>query len=384
MQDISFYFNPVSETFNALEDSLGATIIVHTENNFPDLNEKGVALLQVPEYRNAREYNFDNNANFRPTLYSLFTGHNWTCAIYDLGTIQPGKEISDTYHAVSNTCEELIKREIIPILIGGSNDLIFPLYQSYEKLEQLVNITNIDSSIDLGETEEKINNKGWLTKLLAHQPCTLFNYSNLGAQAHYISPKIQQLLDNLYFDNLRLGSLSNDLKLAEPILRNTDLACFDLTAIRASDIKGEQYTHPNGFFAQEACKISHYAGISDKLTAFGILEYYPDSKNVVTNELVAQLIWYFIDGYANRKGDFPIGTKKTYTTFRVTFEDRDEEIVFLKSDKSGRWWMEVPYPSQKNSKYQRHHLVPCSAEDYQLAMKGEIPDLWWKTYQKLV
>jgi hypothetical protein len=46
--------------------------------------------------------------------------------------------------------------------------------------------------------------------------------------------------------------------------------------------------------------------------------------------------------------------------------------------------MEVPYPPKEGSKYERHHLAPCNKEDYDNAMKNQIPDLWWKTYQKLV
>jgi hypothetical protein len=28
-------------------------------------------------------------------------------------------------------------------------------------------------------------------------------------------------------------------------------------------------------------------------------------------------------------------------------------------------------------------MVPCNKSDYDDAMKNEMPDLWWKTYQKL-
>jgi hypothetical protein len=67
----------------------------------------------------------------------------------------------------------------------------------------------------------------------------------------------------------------------------------------------------------------------------------------------------------------------------VELENGNHSIVFYKSHKSDRWWMEVPYPPQKGSKYERHHLVPCDKEDYDRAMQNEMPDLWWKTYQKL-
>ncbi len=170
--------------------------------------------------------------------------------------------------------------------------------------------------------------------------------------------------------------------MAEPFLRNTDLLSLDLNSIRKADFESENNT-PNGFYADQICQISKYAGISDKLTGFGIFSLPKDTNNQHNNQLIAELIWYFLDGYAQRKGDFPMGTKKDYTKFIVHLDDFENEIVFYKSPKSERWWMEVPYP-KSGSKFERHHLVPCNFEDYQAAMKNEMPDLWWKTYQKLV
>jgi hypothetical protein len=63
-------------------------------------------------------------------------------------------------------------------------------------------------------------------------------------------------------------------------------------------------------------------------------------------------------------------------------EAEDYELVFVKSKKSDRWWMQVPYFGSK-SVNERFYLVPCRYEDYQMAVSGEMPDLWWKTHQKL-
>jgi len=42
----------------------------------------------------------------------------------------------------------------------------------------------------------------------------------------------------------------------------------------------------------------------------------------------------------------------------------------------------VPYPAG-GSANERFHLVPCLYEDYKTAVAGEMPDLWWRTFQKL-
>ena len=63
--------------------------------------------------------------------------------IIDLGNIKTGFEIEDTYFALSNVFTTLMKYRIIPIVLGGSQDLTYPIYQVYENTGKLVNITSI-------------------------------------------------------------------------------------------------------------------------------------------------------------------------------------------------------------------------------------------------
>jgi hypothetical protein len=84
-----------------------------------------------------------------------------------------------------------------------------------------------------------------------------------------------------------------------------------------------------------------------------------------------------------RKNDFPVGSKKDHIKYSVFHEEFDHNLVFHKSPKSERWWLEVPYPPTKDFKFERHHLIPCNRNDYVIAQNGIIPDLWWKTYRKL-
>ncbi len=384
MNDISFFFKPVTIDFNINKESIGQTIITHTENNFPEIEKDGIAIIYIPEYRNG-EANLKNefNDSFRNFLYNLYPTSEWTKKIYDLGSISPGNSVNDTYFALSQAVSELVKNNVLPVIIGGTQDLTFAVYKGYEKLEQTVNICSIDYKLDLGNPEDQITKDGYLSHLLTHRPCFLFNHSNIGCQIPFVSKEELDLFDKLYFDLCRLGEFNNNFKKAEPHIRNADIMSIDLQSIKKSDFDGNIHDSPNGFYAEQICQIAKYAGISDKLTSFGIFNYYPSSTTKTSQHLIAQIIWYFIDGVAQRKGDFPVCSKKDYFKFSVNLDDFKQEIIFYKSNKTERWWMEVPYPTNEHSRYERHHMVPCNFEDYELAMKNEIPDLWWKTYQKL-
>lgn len=383
MEDISFYFTPISSE-RITEKGIGREIEIHTEEGFPELNKKGIALFYVPEFRNS-PYERVKKEKFREQFFQLNIGRDWKKKIYDLGDVLPGETINDTYFAVSKIISTLVKNEIIPILIGGSQDLTMALYKGYETLEQYVNLCTIDSKLDIGLPENEIHSEAYISHLLMQRPCYLFNHANIGLQIPLAEKNEIDLFEKLYFDYCRLGEFNSDFKRAEPHLRNSDILSIDLTSVRYGDLIDNQYTNPNGFYADQMCQMARYAGMSDKLSSLGIFNYLPENgetKNI--SDLVAQIIWYFIDGIVARVGDYPIGNRKNYLKFIVHLDDFKEEIIFYKSDKSARWWMEIPYPAEEKRKYERHYLVPCSQEDYDRAMRNEIPDLWWKTYQKLV
>ena len=390
--DISVYFEPVQlETLDnegefrpgRLNDIIQS---YNEENNFPSLENIHIAIFGVKEDRNSLN-NFgssDAPDRVRDYFYKLYQG-NYKAQIADLGNIKRGYNVEDTYFAVKSVASELLKNNIIPVIIGGSQDITYANYLAYESSGQIINIAAIDSCFDLGKAEQDINAKAYLSKIIMHQPNFLFNFTNIGYQTFFVDQDAIELMQKLYFDAYRLGYVRANLEEVEPFIRNADLVSFDISSIKQSDAPGNANASPNGFYGEEACQIARYAGLSDKLTSIGFYELNPKFDNKgQTAHLVAQMIWYFVDGFYNRKKDFPLKDKKAYLKYRVSIQEHKHEIIFFKSKKSDRWWMEVPCPTNLKSKYERHYLVPCSYKDYQTALKEEIPDRWWQVYQKLM
>ena len=191
-------------------------ILIHDENGFPDLANEGIAIIHVPEYRNYYQGELPGKIDFRNNLYGLFKGEGWNGRVYDLGDIRPGETVKDTYFALSQVVSELIKSRIIPIVIGGGQDLTMACYKGFEPLEQMINICSIDSKLDIGKPDEPVHAHGFVSHLLMERPCYLFNYANVGAQRPFISKRELDLFDNLYFDIIRLGAFTQDNRTAEP------------------------------------------------------------------------------------------------------------------------------------------------------------------------
>lgn len=376
-----------SQGFNASQ--LGSKVDIYSAA-FPTIEEGGyqIAIVGVMEDRNAvNNIGCAEAPDFvREKFYQLYEG-NIPVRIADLGNIRRGATVTDTYAALKVVVAELLKANILPVIIGGGQDLTYAQFAAYEQMEQKVDMVVIDQAFDIDDDFERDHGEttsaSYLTKIFLHEPNYLFNFSNLGYQTYFVSQESLRVMDKLLFDVHRLGELSGQIAVAEPVIRNANILSFDMGAVRAADAMGNANATPNGFYGEEACQLCRYAGFSDKLTSAGFYEYNPaHDVNGQTAMLVAQMIWYLVEGYYNRKSDFPLNPKSQYLVYKTTLMHEDHEVIFVKSKKSDRWWMQVPYPVG-GSLNERFHLVPCRYEDYQTAVGGEMPDLWWRTYQKL-
>ncbi|HCW63854.1 MAG TPA: arginase, partial [Leeuwenhoekiella sp.] len=357
-------------------------IKLHTrQNGMPELQELQIAIIGVRENRGASEQEdaLIDFAPIRKALYRLFPG-NWHTLIGDLGDLEPGASLSDTFYALQDIVGQLVKHNVIPLIIGGSQDLTYALYRAFDNLDQMVNLVNVDSCFDLGDSSLPMTHKSFVGKIIVDQPYNLFNYSNVGFQTYYNSQEEIDLMEKLYFDAFRLGNTVSNLSSVEPVMRDADVVSFDLSSIQSEGLGYMHPEHVNGFTGREACAIARYAGLSDRVSVFGIFEYLLSGKTETASALVAQLIWYFIEGVNYRIEESLADRGTAFLHYNVPVED--EVLSFYKSTKSERWWIEIPFLEGVNNKLKRHTLLPCTQEDYENACNQEIPERWYKAKRK--
>jgi len=359
------FLSPVSDTVLAHNEllsaqALGRKIKIHSnQNGIPDIDDVKIALIGVLESRN--DVNFIgetfNLNEIRKSFYSLFLG-SWNTAIADLGDINQGETVEDTYFALKETLTILIQKRIIPIILGGSQDLTYANYRAYDSLIPMVNVVNVDSRFDLGDSSKPIKNNSFIGKVILDQPYNLFNYATIGYQTYFNSQEEIDLMERLYFELYRLGEVSNDITLVEPVMRDANIVSIDLSVIKASEVSLKQRLSPNGLTGKEICAVARYAGISNKVSSFGIYEYKPSKDDEITSMLVAQMLWYFIEGVNYRVKD-DVFTEETKYQKYTTLTD-SEELIFYKATDTGRWWIEIPFLININNKLKKHTLLPCT------------------------
>ncbi len=356
---------------------LGSKMVLHSSEAVPDLTQISIAIVGVLESRGDKSATgtVDLTA-IRKEFYALYPG-NWNGSIADLGDLKAGNTIEDTYFALEKLTAHLLRNKIIPVVIGGSQDLTYPLYRAYDAMEQMVNLVGIDSQFDFGKESEGLAVNSYLTKIILEEPNNLFNYSNIGFQTYYNSQEEIDLIEKLYFEAYRLGDISSNIAIAEPIFRDADFVSLDLLSVKSSDSGNFTKFTPNGFNGKEICSLARYAGISDKVSLFGIFN--SNTKNS-ESALIAQIVWYFIEGYHYRSNEYPFSSKESYLKYIIPYEE--ESLIFYKSDLTERWWIEIPFISNGNNKLKRNTLLPCSYEDYLGACNQELPERWWKAQRK--
>ncbi len=349
------WLKPLSAAFTKYADtlpasSIGKQLLLHQEQ-FPDLKKVRVAIIGLDE-KSAQP--------IREQLYRM-AWHFPKNTVADLGNLrkaEPGLLLPVVF--------ELLSGKVLPLLIGGSDDLARAQFLAYQEAKALANLAVVHETLSL--TDPK---KGY-TPLLEPRHPLLFHFALIGYQIHQTPAATLDFLAKNNFDHVRLGRSRAALEETEPVLRDADALAFHLGALKQSEAPGVAHPSPSGLFAEEACQICRYAGWSDKLTSFGIYGYQREAdQGDQTAQVVAQMMWYFLEGYFSRKNDYPASTTGL-TEYIVHLPQLSHHLTFWKSTKSGRWWMQVPVVNKR--KHDRHRLVPCSYQDYQAACREELPE----------
>jgi len=345
--------------------------------DFELLKTVDIAIIGVPESRNSSNIGAEESPDvIREQLYKLFLPNN-KVKIYDLGNLKKGKTLNDTYFALKDVIYELLKLNIIPIIIGGTQNLTYSQYLAHDKLEKNFNVLTIDSCLDIGSSDIEFDSKSYISKIIFERSKYFKNYTNIGFQNYLVPTYEKDIIEKLNFEAIRLGIARNKISENEPFLRDADIFSIDISAVRQSSACGNFESSPNGFLPEEVCQLAKYAGINDKNTSFGIYEVNKilDNRNITT-KLAAQIIWHFIEGFYQRKNEYPKEDINKYKQYIIQL-DSQEEIVFFNNLKSDKWWVKIKSMNNKET------IIACSHNDYLNCLKSEIPERILNFFQNL-
>lgn len=381
--NLGILFQPLAEEFEIGLTSDLKSVAAHIDGfiyKFPDWQEADIAIFGVADNRGKTVQVSDENPAdvIRRSFYNLKKGTG-RYRIADLGNLRPGITLEETHFRIREVVESLVAQNTIPVILGSSHDLDYGQFLAYESWGRPVNLVMVDSALDMVEQSSAAENQRHLHKVLMHDPNYLFSFSQIGHQSYLTEPEMMAVLEKLHFETIRIGEVHKDITKTEPLIRHSDLMSFDVSAIRYQDVPGYSPANPFGLTGEEACQLTWYAGLNDQLTSFGLYEYEPayDGQRLGAFTL-ATMVWYFIEGYYQRKNEIDFTSKK-FTKYQVAFHDNPNKMIFYKSNLSDKWWLEVENLTPEKD----NHIVPCTYEDYLLATNGEVPNRWILTQSRM-
>lgn len=372
--NIADFLNPVnlheiSHDEGYKDGQLGKVIAIYDEQ-FPDLDEAQIVLLGCGEQRGSglMHGQTDGPDIVRRHLYSLYYWHP-DIKIADVGNIKTGALYTDSYAALKTVVQELFNDGKTVIILGGSHDLTLYQYNAYADNKKLIEASCVDALIDLN-LDSPFKHENFLMDMLTGEPNYIRHYNHIGFQSYYVHPRMLETMDKLHFDCYRVGSVKENIDEMEPVIRNSSLFSFDITAI-AHAYAPANTVSPNGFNGEEACVLMRYAGMSPNVNSIGIYGYDAQhDKDELTAKQISQMLWYVLDGRSRGRREAALDEKDSFNEYHLAFAE--VETTFLQSKKTGRWWMQLP-----DKKY-----IACSYKDYLLASSNEIPERWLRAQER--
>lgn len=339
-------------------------------DGFPDLDEVQIVIVGCGEQRGSGLIHGQSEAPdiIRRHFYSLFYWHQ-DIKIADVGNIKPGSLYTDSYAALKTVVQELMNDGKTVIILGGSHDLTLSQYGAYAAKKKPIEASCIDALIDLN-LDSPFKHENFLMDMLTGEPNFIRHYNHIGFQSYYVHPRMLETMDKLRFDCFRVGHVKESIDEMEPVLRNSSLLSFDITAIAHAYAPANTFS-PNGLNGEEACVLMRYAGMSPNISSIGMYGYAPQhDKDELTAKQIAHMLWYVLDGRSRGRREAALDEKDSFNEYHTAFAE--VETTFLQSRKTGRWWMQLP-----DKKF-----IACSYKDYLLASSNEIPERWLRAQER--
>ena len=380
MINLKDYFDPVSIERHGLENLAGNAgfphnTVIHTENvTISDFSNLKVVLIGVPDGRNSPDPGSSAAPDaIRQQLYSLARIPGKT-KIADLGNMKQGMSFADTIAGLTDVLTALISENIFPVIIGGSSALVTSIDRSLTLLNNRYTLLSVDPRIDYSNNPDSFDSMNYLNKITGNSHSGFRHYINIGYQTYLNDQQVLNRFSRRHSEMVRIGDVRQAVYLMEPLFRDSDAAVFDITAVRQSDAPGTAMPSPNGFYGEEICLLSRYAGISDNLKVFGLFDVNPglDNRNQTTG-LAAQILWFFLEGFSQKQYETPLLSNTNtgrFIRYHVRLTDLEEDLIFVKSNLTERWWIELKDENNQNT------YISCSHDDYLKANRNEVPDKW--------
>lgn len=326
-----------------------------------DIPENGILIVFCSDYRggkgDAKAKNFDA---VREEFYKL-SKFDFEIPICDLGDILSGKSLQDTHYVLQEILSACLYKNTIPVVVGGGNDLSLAMIFALNFHQKNIKYSQINNKIDLSKEGEEISEENFLQKIFNSKTLSLKDYHHLGYQKHLNEIDAVKLMKEVEFDVIRLAEMMGSTDRIEPFFRRADLVTLNCDAVESFSEPFSMNPQVNGLNRREICAVMKEIGLGENLKMAGIFNFNADAENLLNHQLLAQMLWYLLEGIDIQKTH---PKERSYDTFWVMVDQ--EQYAFKRDAFTGLWYFGSDEDIQK--------CVPCSQYEYEMAKNGKLND----------
>lgn len=323
-----------------------------------EIKEKSIVLLYVSDCRGAKfEAESQNFFGIRKKIAQLSNG-DFNLEICDLGDLISGKTTQDTQYILQEVLAICFNKKTIPIIIGGSVDLSYAMFSALDFYEKNIRYTHITNTISLSNDGDDVSEKNYLSKILSTKDFTISEFNFLGIQRHLLNPETSKLLKEVDFEVVPLATMMDNTSKTEPYFRRADLVTVNCDAIETFDGAFSLRPQVNGLNKREICAYMKEIGLSQNLKSVGIFNYNIYDANPLHEQLLAQMIWYLLEGIHIQKSH---PKERQTETFVIALDS--ENYTFQRDVFADLWYFGTGEIAT---------CMPCTKEDFEQAKKGNL------------
>lgn len=324
---LSHWFTPLDSTLASLANNY-CHLTHEDEKDFPVLANSELAIIG---------YEPDFSDGIRNILYN-FHNHFEAIKIADIGNIK-----SQDSEFILPAIKEIIEGGVIPIILGAPSHIVQKLRHRLDTENST--IYHISNRLPEYHSDDK--------------------YEVLGFQRHLCGADRINNLEEVSKSSMSLAKMRAFPNIQEAILRDSNLAHFDGNVLKLGDNPASIESNTSGLTCAESCQVLKNVGGSHKLQLLNITNYeiIDERRQYASNLTIAEMLWYFLEGYAQKWQDHPSTNLESMQNFIVNSLESDIEMNFIKNEKTGRWWMASD-----------NDFHACAYEEYLEASKGDIPN----------
>ena len=220
--------------------------------------------------------------------------------VEDWGDIVLADSVEAIQEQVGEVVAECLRRNVLPILLGGGHEVGFGHFLGYVRVGREVSIVNVDAHLDVRPLIDGKGHSGSpFRQAIEHPSGVLKGYTVVGALRHVTSPEHADYLrshggiihwgaDGAYEGELIWPSGSTMLSL-------------DIDAVDSAYAPGRSALAPDGMRSQVLLHLAEEAGRRAEVASMDIVEVNPsfDDDNR-TSRLAGLAVWRFLKGLSER------------------------------------------------------------------------------------